>query len=189
MNELSFQRIFFCEETSLKRCLRRKVYSRRGFTLLEMIMVIVLLAIMGISASTRLENVSDTKAQLTTQKITSDVRYAQMLAIQTQQRTRIAFDLSSVPRTMSLLIEESPGNWTALKNPLTKADYIVSFNTGDYAGVLLTGVSLNSSNNLVFDSLGRPYDLAGAALNDPASIQFNSNFNLQIESETGKVTP
>lgn len=189
MSIFSFRSAFFFKGSFLKRWLRKGACSSRGFTLTELIMTIVIMAVIGVSSSAQLSNVSNTKADLMTKKITSDIRYAQMLAIQTQKRTRVAFDTASFARTMSLLIESSPGTWTAIQNPLTKSNYVITFGTGEYSGVNLTSVVLNGGTDLVFDSLGRPFDLSGNVLNDPALIQFNTNFNLQVRSQTGKVTP
>ena len=57
--------------------------NRKGFTLIELIMVIVLIGIIAVYAAPRLSSVTDTKAGAFVDKLRADIRYAQSQAVST----------------------------------------------------------------------------------------------------------
>ena len=68
--------------------------NQDGFTLIELIVIIVLLAIIAAVAIPRLGDVTSMKAAATSEKIKSDIRYAQELAMTQNRSYRVYFNTS-----------------------------------------------------------------------------------------------
>ena len=161
-----------------------KMGSKRGFTVIELIMVIVVITLVAFVASPLVENLPNTRAYYAVHKMRSDLRYAQELAIVSQARTRVVFD-ASIDR-YQIERETSPNLWVAATDPATKGNYQVDFNTGDYQGVDITVANLNGTTTVIFDSYGAPFDGNGVALPEPAYVDLNSKYRLNFRSQTGK---
>ena len=158
---------------------------QKGFTLIELIMVMVMIGILVVVASTRLQNLPNTRAQFAMRKMQSDVRYAQILAMESQKRTRVVFSTGS--DTYDLQYETTPSNWSAITHPATKSNFSVQLNTGDFSGVDITQASLNSGSSVTFDSYGAPFNSSDTALTEPAYVELNAAYQLRFRAETGKV--
>ena len=128
---------------------------RNGFTLIELILVIVLIGIVAVFAAPRLGNITVTNAGAFTDKLRADTRYAQNLAMTGNTRTRVVFTTTSYEVRSSATATCSSFN-TAM-DPATGSPLQVTLNTGTYAGITLSGTAC-----LEYDSLGRPYDCASA---------------------------
>jgi prepilin-type N-terminal cleavage/methylation domain-containing protein len=173
--------------------------GQKSFTIVELVMVIVLI---GIIASVTLVSMPDMESIRIAQaanKIKSDIRFAQRLAMQLQRRTAILFVAAS--DSYSIAIENTYGaaNWdftnVKAKDPLTQQDFDVQLNSGDFQGVDITTVLFNSANYaLMFDRNGDPYSLqpgapfTAAALSEPAEIILNTNRKyILVKQGTGRV--
>lgn len=167
----------------------KQVMRTRGFTVIELLMVIVILGILSVVAVSRFENLPGTRAQFALEKVRSDVRYAQMLAIQTQRRTRFSGNVAA--DTYALEIETAPNVWNAVTHPVDKNVFSVTLNTGDYAGVDITdtadGQFPGTSLTVIFDAYGAPFWGDGAPLTEPAFLELNNQYRIHFRAETGKV--
>ncbi len=135
-----------------------KKNSSRGFTLVELIVVMAVMGMIALTASPIFENLSSTRAEFAAYKVQSDIRYAQLLAIQTSGWTRIVFDLTA-PTSYSLERDDGTGNFVPVVNPLTKENYTVNLGVNEYEGAVLTRVRFlgTSTQTLYFDQLGVPH--------------------------------
>lgn len=127
--------------------------NRKGFTFIELVMVIVLISIVAVYAAPRLSNVTDTKAGAFVDKLRADIRYAQNLAMTTNQRYRVYFNGSG---------GSAPANGYSVVNNVTagiapdpdgSGNLIVTLNSGDYAGIT---VSTPAGGYIEFNALGVP---------------------------------
>ena len=97
--------------------------NRKGFTFIELVMVIVLIGIIAVYAAPRLSNVTDTKAGAFVDKLRADIRYAQNLAMTGNQRYRVYFNGSGggAPASGYSVVNDANGNGTwgaaAAKSP------------------------------------------------------------------------
>jgi len=146
-----------------KRCL--------GFTLIELIMVMLIIGIIGVLVMTPKSFLTQIRETDAASKIKSDIRYAQSLALSSQKRTKIVFNTASY----SVTSENSSGGWDLIKNPLTRTDFSVNLAADGYPGVNIT---TNFGGSLIFDAAGRP-DTSGT-INVGGTV-------LTVVPNTGKV--
>jgi MSHA pilin protein MshC len=127
--------------------------DRRGFTFIELVMVIVLIGIIAVYAGPRLSNVTDTKAGAFVDKLRADIRYAQNLAMTRNQQYRVYFNGGGggAPASGYSVVNNATGV-TAL-DPAGGGNLIVTLNSGDYAGIT---VSTPSGGYIEFNALGAP---------------------------------
>ena len=149
----------------------------KGFTLIELIFVILLLSIIGIVLLPQW-TASSLSLEFEARRVLSDIRYVQALSMMSGQRYRFV-KLSS---TSYQLTNES-GTAVLLPSGVTQ----ITLPTGMTIGSLS-----NLPNNLVaFDSQGSPYvntTLPGTALSSTAIIPLSMGSqtrSIQITSETG----
>jgi MSHA pilin protein MshC len=163
-----------------------RAISAGGFTLPEMIIVLVIVGIISAIALTRTEN--DT-VLLSTQvdQLAGDIRYVQALAMTQGQRYRI--NLTATGYTLTL----ANAGGTLVPHPFTGSTAQTNWNSG----VAVALPPTNLPNNLVaFDGRGIPYtdNLATAALAaaSTATITLSkggASQSITITPLTGRVTP
>ena len=125
---------------------------RRGFTLLELVLVVSLLGILSVSAVAIMPGLTSYRLNGAARKIVSDLRYAQELAMDTHGTYSICFSVA--------------GNWYALSakdstseagtDPFSGDSYIVQLNQDPYAGVFLSSSDWTGANLLSFNPRGEP---------------------------------
>jgi len=171
-----------------------KSSSLTGFSLIELIIVIAVIGVLAVMAITRMANMPVMRMDMAAKTIQSDMRYIQSLAISTQKRTEIYFRADQ--DDYSAYIENTPGNWTLLTHTLTRQDFQVQLNSGEFMGVDLTLVYFNDFDRaLVFDKWGSPYSYnigTGSAtpLVNPAYVTLTAGLNsknIRVERGTGRV--
>lgn len=157
--------------------------NQHGFTLIELVIIIVLLAILAAVAIPRMGDVASTKAAATAEKIKSDIRYAQELAMTQNRSYRVYFNASPAPASGYAVVNDANNNGTwgeageFAPDPTGKGNLSVTLNSGDYAGVTAS----SSVNPIEFNSLGRPTGGATTITVSPGS------YTITIFAETGAV--
>lgn len=161
----------------------------KGFTLAELVMVLTILAILAVVAYPRMMDLPAMRIELAARKMQSDIRYAQSLAISIQKRTRINF--RAAQDDYSVYIED--GAWVLATDPLTKENFTVQLNVGEFTGVEIESVYFNEYDQaLVFDQWGNPYGYnigtgQATALDNPAGVRITGLKDIVIERGTGRV--
>lgn len=152
--------------------------GQRGFTLIELIMVIVLLGILAAYAAPRIFNRSDFDARGMHDMTMAYLRYAQKTAI--AQRRTVCLTLSS--GGISLQVSNAANTYgcasaTALNGPDGKAALAVS------------GVSYSTvPSSFSFDGLGQPVNSSGTALASAQTfVVSGSGRTVTVEAGTGYV--
>lgn len=156
---------------------------QRGFTLIELVMILTLLSILAAVAIPRFSSYGAIKQDNAVLKIASDIRYAQNMATTTQQRSRVSFAANGYTINSCANYTSSTctcAAWSAVKTTDLSADY--------------SGVTISSTVSLLeFDSLGRPYDGGGSCVNSvPATItvQYSGEADktVTVQTQTGMVS-
>ena len=161
----------------------------RGFTLIELIMVIVILGVLAVFAAPRILNTSDLYAKGFHDETLAYLRYAQKTAIAQRRTVCVTF-----PSTSSLVLAIASA--TATLDCSTPAPGGVSGPKGDTAsatlnaragyGVVYSGASAPAA--LHFNGLGQPMSSSGVALLASKTIQVVGVTNtITVEAATGYV--
>ena len=147
-----------------------------GFSLIELVLVIVLLSIVATTASLRMGN-SNTSLGAQAEQLASDIRYTQSLSQTRGQRHCISFTASSYTITNNNCV-------TAVALPSSPNPVLLAGN-----------ITLAWTNNLItFSALGRPFTDAAAttALGPAAAVLTLSaggdTLTVTVTPETGRVT-
>lgn len=133
--------------------------SRKGFTLIELVVVLLAVAILSVFVAERIGDVTSMKAGAFAKKLRADIRYAQNVAMTRNRRTRVYFNgTGTAPAAGYTVVVDGAGGlcgaFSALENPDRSGDLTVALGVGDYAGITVAP----STPCLEYDSLGTPYD-------------------------------
>lgn len=129
---------------------------RRGFTFIELIMVILIIAILSTVIITDIINsTSLAKLEGARWKLKSGLSYAQSLAVTQQVNHGIIF----TPPNIYSVYKQTTGN--IVNNPLTGSTFTVDYSADSYLiGVIISSTNFGSptTNTVEFDSNGAPSD-------------------------------
>lgn len=154
--------------------------GEEGFTLVELVAIILLVGILAFTAIPRYLNKSVIDASVMAEQLANDIRYTQSLAMTSGQRNRINLTATTYQITTS--------NGGLLTHPVTGSTNPIVLN-----GVTLSGWSPPLTNNYVaFDSRGVPFSLvtSSTGLTANATITLSiggQSRNIVISPETGRV--
>lgn len=159
----------------------------RGFTMVELAVVIVIIGVLAAAAIPAMAGLSSTKARVAARQLSRDINFARERAITTGTVVWVSFDLPGNSYTILQEHLDSPGRGGAamLTDPATGRDFTQSLSSGEFAGVTITGVSIGDGYEVGFDWRGRPRDSALAALSSAGSISLSEGNTVTIQPETG----
>ncbi len=151
----------------------------RGFTLVELIMVIVILGVLAVYAAPRMFNSNDFYARGFHDETLGLLRYAQKAAIAQRRTVCVAFTSTSATLTMaSAASTYNCATAAALTGP-----------NGSPTITARSGVTYNTTTPPVdfnFDGLGRPINSSGAAM-ATQNIKIDNAADVVVEASTGYV--
>lgn len=178
--------------------------NNSGFTLIEIVLMIIILGVIGFVISISIGDINSTKLNSAARRLASDIRYAQQLAMTKQIRHGVVFNstfnCAAAPDTYTVFEEKGACVDTPARNPTGGGDFIVNYNTdAQFQGVAITasnfctgigGTPPCTSTTLEFNSLGVPTDAAGTPLTSGSvTLSYSGNSKtLTIEPNTGKLS-
>ena len=163
----------------------KKEQIQNGFTLVEILIVVVILAIAVGMAVPMFSGAADFQLQSGANMIAADFEYAKSMAISTQQRHGVIFDTDT--ETYSVVKDT---NDTPLWHPVKKGfRYTIDFS----ADSRLKNVDLQTApDRIYFDSMGNPLNASFAPLTAAATITLEqtgggSTATITVEPVTGYI--
>jgi prepilin-type N-terminal cleavage/methylation domain-containing protein len=147
-------------------CTNRKIASRvsRGFTLVEILSVIVILGIASAIIIPQMGTRDDMRAAAAARTLVADLIYAQNQAITSGRWVYVKFDVANNKYT--LLSTANSGGDVALTNPLTQTTYTRQFGivADGWQNVSIQSAVFNGADlsfrpmfTIAFDEIGSPY--------------------------------
>ena len=132
---------------------RSPLDSKSGFTLVEVIIVMVIISIVALTAVPMMSSASSVQIRSAASMIAADLEYAKSMAISRGQNYSVVFDQN----TESYLLEDQDGN--VIQHPVKKGfNYVVDFQSDDRLNkVDIIAASFGATPaDVEFDSLGSP---------------------------------
>lgn len=166
------------------RCLRAR---RFGFTLVEIIMVAVIIAIAAVLVLPFATSGADMQLRSAANMIASDLEYAKSMAISRGKYYWVVFDSAAE----SYQIEDANG---VIAHPVKKGfSYVISFaNDSRLDSVDISSVNFDSTNTVKFDYIGSPWngnDPSGPLNSGAVILQAGSGLmTINVEPVTGYVS-
>jgi MSHA pilin protein MshC len=159
--------------------------NQRGFTLIELIMVMVIVGILAIVAAPRMFNQSAFQSRGFADQVQASLRYAQKEAIAQHRNVCVAMTASDITLTIASVSGAVSACNTNLVSPAGQPSNCPSATykiCTPSATITLTAATFN------FDSLGKPWDVAGTTASTLKTITINGATNqIFVEPETGYV--
>ncbi len=158
----------------------------RGFTLVEMVIVIMITSILAVISAPRItDSINDIRLNKAAQKLAMDIRYMRELAMSRHDVYGIEFDDED---NSYRLYQWDGANKNTITDPHKGGEMIVDFDTM----AAFNGVSLgeSSTTDVTIDAFGVPYDANGLELASAATVTLHSGFltaTVQITNSTGYV--
>ena len=156
-----------------------------SFTLVEMLIVIVLVAIAATLAMPMLADTDATRLQAATRLLVADLAFAQIESITHADDPRVVtFD--SVNASYTIAKSSAPG--TPITEPITNQPYVTQFGSGrasEMTGVTIQGYSLGGDNRIAFG----PYGETDQATTATITLQSGTlTMTVQIDPESGETS-
>jgi prepilin-type N-terminal cleavage/methylation domain-containing protein len=170
-----------------------KKRSPKGFTLVEIIIVVVILGIAAALVVPTLSSAADMQVRSAANRIAADLDYAKNLAITHQSRYCVIFNEASE----SYEIRVDPfGVSDVIDHPVNPGSFVVDFSADSrLSRVDVVTADFDSETTITFDYLGSPY--SGTDTSSPLNSgqitlrdKQSGNFTLTVDVEpvTGYVT-
>ncbi len=160
----------------------------RGFTLVEILCVIIILAIAAVLVIPQLSSRGDLQAAAAARTVMADILYAQNRAIAKQSAQYVKFNVA----THTYDVQEGATPATGI-NPVTLKPYTQTFGGTAIPGVTLTSAAFDGKDTLAFDEIGAPYtydSVAGLVALSAGSIKIASDgytMTLTVRPYTGEI--
>jgi prepilin-type N-terminal cleavage/methylation domain-containing protein len=161
-----------------------------GFTLIEVIAVIVIAGILAAATASGVSRVSSLKEEAALNAVVAHARYLQGLALARNLRTWMAFDVGGNSLRGYVEDPDHPGsaNRLAAQDPISHKDLVVDLNDGFGGGIRLSTVSFDGGSEISFDGFGSPFDVTGGALDAEGTVTFANGSTISVSPGTGYVS-
>jgi len=160
----------------------------KGFTLIELVLVIAVIFIVAIIALPRIVSINDFRQAAATDKVRQDLSYARDYAVNNNCRSRVLYNTANDSYTVT---SDLSGSWQDIADPATHTSpFTVTLNQGAFIDVEITGVNFDGQVTVEFDSLGRPYSYDGSSstlLSSDGSVTLTGSDTVTVTRDMGRI--
>jgi prepilin-type N-terminal cleavage/methylation domain-containing protein len=159
-------------------------HPQRGFTLVELVVVMILIGVLAAVAVPSFNGVSGFAARGARDTVVSTLRYAQQSAI--AMRRNVCVSLGTTLLTVTYASATGNGQACDAANALIDPSTGQAF--GAASNTLPGGATLDAVSSVAFDATGRPMASVGSYLSTALSITVTGNSSpITVEPESGLV--
>lgn len=156
--------------------------AARGFTLIEILIVVVILAIAAMTAIPMMGSAASVQIRSAGNMIAADLEYAKSLAISKGQSFWVVFDEGADSYSIEGL--DAVGNRITISHPVKKGfDYVIDFKNEGLGRVDITDADFDGASQVQFDYLGSPNK--GGVVHLQAGT---TSATISVEPVTGYIT-
>ncbi|MFA4967312.1 MAG: GspH/FimT family pseudopilin [Candidatus Margulisiibacteriota bacterium] len=164
--------------------------KHKGFTIIEMIIVIAVVAILAVSANVYIGFMKSIKLQAAADKLVADIRYAQSQAMSRTTWMGISFEAD--PANKYSVYQTDGIDDTLEIDPANFGQNLI-VNTNDKFGILIKNINIEGGGSkLAFDGLGAPRNVPyGYPISQESTVVLgvdSQTKTISITPSTGKVT-
>jgi prepilin-type N-terminal cleavage/methylation domain-containing protein len=161
-----------------------------GFTIIELVIVIVLLGIMAMAVSITLTPSSSIRLDTAAKRVAADLRYAKSTAFSYSKWYGVTFQTDP---TNTYTVFQTNGTMDAtIKDPASLGNNFIVNIPALYGGVTLSSVNIAGGSKVEFNPVGTPYnDKNGTAISSAGAItlQYLGNTKtIYITPNTGYIS-
>jgi prepilin-type N-terminal cleavage/methylation domain-containing protein len=178
--------------------IRDPVPPARAFTLVEVLVVVLILAIASAVILPQASGQDDMSAAAAARTVMGDLLYAQNRAIAMQRYEYVVFNQAAQSYTLYDGTFAGPAT-TPLTHPINGINYVMTFGQAGpnnvSSNVTLASVSFNdgqsTSTTIAFDETGVPYSGSGATPLTSGTIDLTSgsySVTISVAQDTGEIT-
>lgn len=166
--------------------------GERGFSLVEMAVVVVLLGILAATARVSVVGINTMRRDLAIRQLMSHLRLAQVWAVERHSLVWVSFSPATEQYTLYLEDPASPGlaGRKVARDPLTQGPFTVTLGDASTPSVLLVSASIAGTLELRFDKFGFPAGMNGEVMAADGTVVLSSDGvprTMTIAPETGRV--
>ncbi|HSU69648.1 MAG TPA: type II secretion system protein [Tepidisphaeraceae bacterium] len=167
--------------------------SRRGFTLIEILCVVVIIGLTSAIILPQMGSRDDQRVASASRMLMADLLYAQNRSIAYQTRHYVQFN--TVTNSYQVMVDSgsnTPGS--VITHPVNSVSYVQTVGTGSLAKVSMQSVSFDSNTTIAFDTMGVPYSYnatTGLAPLTSGSVVFQAGINkltVSVAPYSGEIT-
>ena len=163
--------------------------SRRGFSLLELIVVMLVISILAVLVFEKIATVlSSTRARLAINELSVNLRYIRNMAMDRERTTRVTFSVASNSYSVEIYDTNAPGSYAAANDPVKQSPWLVTI-SDRFSGVALANVNIGGFDTVYFsETNGIPLiNTNGTPLTTNGNITFNTGVTVTIAPDTGYI--
>ncbi|MDX2115854.1 MAG: type II secretion system protein [Planctomycetota bacterium] len=162
----------------------------RGFTLIELIAVMLVMSILGATAISALGSFDRAREAAAARALWRDIEYARERSLATGRRHWVVFNLAA--NSYSLLEEPSGAPSRGLAAPLTdvaaQGPLVRRLGIEEAAGVSVSSADFGGTSEVGFDWLGRPLSGAASPLVSDGSATLSAGSVVTVSAGNGMVS-
>jgi prepilin-type N-terminal cleavage/methylation domain-containing protein len=165
---------------------------RGGFTLIEILVVVVILGIASAVILPQMTSRDDQRVASAARTLMSDLLYAQSRSIAYQTRHYVQF--STATNSWQVMVDSGGAPGTIITHPVNGVAYVQTVGTGTLSKIAINSASFDGNTTISFDQMGVPYSWSSAGGNVPmtaGSVVFKAGVNqmtVSVAPYSGEIT-